>query len=79
VTEKPSASPGGRAALIAKIRQAATQVERLERELETARQGYLRAIQTAHDSGLSMAAIGAELGISRQRVRQLLDAGARKR
>lgn len=58
---------------VARIKTAQRRVERLERELEQARRAYLQAIQKAREAGMSLAQIGNELGVSRQRVRQLLD------
>ena len=57
----------------ARIRTAQRRVERLERELEDARRDYLKTIEQAHESGMTLAAIAVELGISRQRVAQLID------
>lgn len=41
--------------------------------LEQARRDYLATIRDAHESGMTLAAIGSELGVSRQRVAQLID------
>jgi DNA-directed RNA polymerase sigma subunit (sigma70/sigma32) len=57
-----------------RVRQQTKRVERLEEELEAAGRQYLQALRDAHESGMSLAAIGADLGVSRQRVRQLLPA-----
>jgi hypothetical protein len=44
----------------------------LNRERDKLRRDRLRAIHTAHDAGIPAAAIGEELGISKQRVLELL-------
>jgi hypothetical protein len=58
---------------VARIKQAARKVERLEQQLDEARRDYWAAVDEAHKQGMSLGAIAAELGISRERVRQLID------
>jgi DNA-directed RNA polymerase sigma subunit (sigma70/sigma32) len=58
---------------MAPIRQAKRKVERLEKELEEARRSYWAAILEAHRGGMTLSALAAELQISRERVRQLID------
>ncbi len=56
-----------------RIRQAAKKVERLEAQLEEARRAYWEQILEAHRGGMTYSEIAADLGISRERVRQLVD------
>lgn len=55
------------------IREAADALERAESDLEHARADFWRAVKEAHENdGVSLVAIGRELGVSRQRVRQII-------
>ncbi len=56
-----------------KIRQAAKKVWHLEQQLEDARRAYWTALLDPRRGGMTLAAIAAELNISRERVRQLID------
>jgi DNA-directed RNA polymerase sigma subunit (sigma70/sigma32) len=58
---------------VARIKQAARKVERLEQQLDDARRDYWAAVDDAHKAGMSLGEIASELGISRERVRQLID------
>jgi DNA-directed RNA polymerase specialized sigma24 family protein len=58
---------------MAPIRRAAKKVERLERELEAARQEYRQAILDRYREGHTQASIAEELGVSRQRIRSIID------
>ncbi len=58
---------------MARIKQAARKVEKLEQQLDDARRDYWAAVDDAHKAGMSLGEIAAELGISRERVRQLID------
>ena len=58
---------------MAKIKTAAKRVERLEQQLDEARRDYWRAVYMAHRAGMTLGQIAAELRISRERVRQLID------
>jgi DNA-directed RNA polymerase sigma subunit (sigma70/sigma32) len=58
---------------MARIRQAARKVERLEAQLDEARRAYWTQLLEAHRGGMTLGQIAAELGISRERVRQLID------
>ncbi len=58
---------------MARIKQTARKVEKLEQQLDDARRDYWAAVDDAHKTGMSLGDIAAELGISRERVRQLID------
>lgn len=58
---------------MAKLLEAAKEVDRLTRELEQAR-GRLRvAVQKAHGAGESVSEIARRMGVTRTRVYQLLN------
>jgi hypothetical protein len=61
---------------MAELKAAARDYARRERELDRARQRLrkdrLKAMRKAHKAGIPAADIGAEFGISKQRVLQLL-------
>jgi hypothetical protein len=59
--------------LIAAIQTAAESVRMAETDLARRRADYRRAIADAHAAGVSLAAIGRELGITRQRVKRIID------
>lgn len=55
-----------------KVVQAARRVDKLAAELERARQDLRDAVQAAHERGETVSEIARQLGVSRQRVYQLL-------
>ncbi|HZQ57441.1 MAG TPA: hypothetical protein VFA84_05385 [Acidimicrobiales bacterium] len=57
---------------MAGVRRAAARVERVELELAQARRDYWRALADANASGVSLATLADELGVSRERVRQMV-------
>jgi hypothetical protein len=61
---------------LARIIQARSQLESAERDVDRARAAFYRAVASAYDDhGVSLSAIGRELGVSRQRVRALVELG----
>jgi DNA-directed RNA polymerase sigma subunit (sigma70/sigma32) len=65
---------------LVRIREARSQLEAAEREVDRARAAFYRAIASAYDDdGISLSAIGRELSVSRQRVRALVELGRRNR
>jgi DNA-binding transcriptional regulator LsrR (DeoR family) len=63
---------------LARVREARSQLEAAERDVDHARAAFYRAIAAAYDDhGISLSAIGRELGVSRQRVRALVELGRR--
>jgi Homeodomain-like domain len=58
---------------LGQVRQAAARVRRAEQGVRKARQELRHAIIAARDSGESLAAIARTLGVTRQRVSQLLE------
>lgn len=58
-----------------KLRRAARKVDRLERELDAARSELRRLALNAHRGGESIAEIARTLGVSRQRIYQMIDRG----
>jgi hypothetical protein len=59
----------------APVLAALRELERAERDAESARTAFWRAVAKAHDEGLSYAALARLLGISRQRAAQLVEKG----
>jgi hypothetical protein len=59
---------------LARLQRAAQRVREFETGLTDARAELREAIRAAVDAGVSMSAVARELGITRQRVKQLLDA-----
>lgn len=55
-----------------KLRRGARKVERLERELEAARSDLRRLATNAYEGGETIAEIARTLGVTRQRIYQLL-------
>jgi hypothetical protein len=55
------------------LRRQVQKVERLERELQEAREALWLAVVAAHASGESVAGIARQLGVSRARVYQLIE------
>lgn len=55
------------------ILRAAERVRDAEEALLARREEYRQAIALAHDDGVSLSAIGRELGVTRQRVKQIID------
>ncbi len=55
-----------------RIREAAADVERVLEELKAARSRFRDAVIDAHEHGVSYTKIGRELGVSRQRVAQVV-------
>ena len=55
-----------------RIRQIAAKADRAETNLVAARAELLAAVAAANKDGVSLAAIGRELGISRQRVAAII-------
>lgn len=55
-----------------KVVQAARRVDKLAAELVRARQELRDAVQAAHERGETVSEIARQLGVSRQRVYQLL-------
>jgi hypothetical protein len=58
---------------LGEVRQAAAKVRRAEQGVLKARKELRTAIATARESGESLAAIARTLGVTRQRVSQLLE------
>jgi DNA-directed RNA polymerase specialized sigma24 family protein len=58
---------------LGQVRQAAAKVRRAERALLKARKELRAAIVAARENGESLAAIARTLGVTRQRVSQLLE------
>ena len=63
-------------ALVA-VRGAFERVAEAERELQAARKARAAALAAAREGGVSLAAIGRELGLSRQRIAAMISAGNR--
>lgn len=61
------------AELLKAIRHALEGIKNAEADLAARRAEYRRAIAAAHAGGLSLSAIGRELGVSRQRVKNIID------
>jgi hypothetical protein len=57
-----------------RVVQARARVDALEGDLAKARRAYHAAIVAAHDEGVSMAELGRLVGVSRQRVAELIEA-----
>jgi hypothetical protein len=58
---------------LTRLQKAARRVQQAEEGLASARAELRVAIREASDAGISLSAIGRELGITRQRVKQLLE------
>lgn len=56
----------------ARIRQAAKKIERAEKDLATARAAFRATLEAIHGEGASLASIGEEIGVTRQRVAQII-------
>jgi hypothetical protein len=56
----------------ARIRQAAAAVDRAEKDLAAARAAFRSTLAQLHEDGVPLVAIGRELGITRQRVAQII-------
>ncbi len=57
---------------LVRVRQAAENVERAEKDPAAARVAFWSTLKAVHEEGLSLAAIGKEHGVTRQRVAQLI-------
>ncbi len=57
---------------MARVRRAAARVERAEAELARVRRDYWQALAEANAAGVSLARLADELGVSRERVRQMI-------
>jgi DNA-directed RNA polymerase sigma subunit (sigma70/sigma32) len=55
------------------VRAAAEAVRTAERDLASKRAAYRKAVADAHEAGVTLAALGTELGVTRQRVRRIID------
>jgi hypothetical protein len=60
---------------IATVRKAFERVAQAERELDTARAARSEALAAAKASGVSLSAIGREVGLSRQRIGAMIRQG----
>jgi DNA-directed RNA polymerase sigma subunit (sigma70/sigma32) len=60
------------AASLTRVARAATKVRRTEEALRRAREDLRQAIVAAHDGGETLAAIARTLGVTRQRVKQIV-------
>jgi DNA-binding MarR family transcriptional regulator len=61
------------ASSLSRVRRAAAKVQRAEQTVREARRELRAAIAAARNEGESMAAIARALGVTRQRVSQLLE------
>jgi DNA-directed RNA polymerase specialized sigma24 family protein len=59
--------------LIAAIHTAAQAVREAEQALAQRRAEYRRALEAAYASGISLSALARELGVTRQRVKRIID------
>jgi DNA-binding MarR family transcriptional regulator len=57
---------------LVRLERAARRVERLSKELDRGREELRLALQTAHDKGETISELARRLGVSRQRVYQML-------
>ncbi len=57
---------------LAKVRQTKQRLDAAERDTRTAREAFRQAIADAQNAGVSLTAIGKELGVSRQRVYRIM-------
>jgi hypothetical protein len=65
--------------LVARASKAATRLRELEDQLEGAKADYRRAVRSMHLAGASMREVAQALGISHQRVHQIIDDGGVRR
>jgi len=70
--------PGLDEAILREAREARDRLIGFEREADLARVGYQHAIRRLHSSGASLREIADALGLSYQRVHQIVDVGAGK-
>src|SRR4051794_199185 len=69
---------GGRVALspaLARVVRAAKARERAKDDLTEAQRNFARVVSEAHEAGESYTAIGRVLGVTRQRVAQIIESG----
>ena len=55
------------------VRRCLAKVERVESDLAEARMAFWRALRDAHEEGIPLATLGHELGVTRQRVAQMIE------
>jgi len=65
--------------LLAQATTAAARVTELEDQLEAAKDDHRRAVRRLHLSGASMREVAAALGVSHQRIHQIVEGGAVRR
>jgi hypothetical protein len=61
------------AELIRAVHAAAQRVTDAESDLSAARRDYWKALSNAHKGGVSLATLGRELGVTRQRIKRIID------